>query len=64
MGQYEEVIDMQLVEALVNVLEYDQSPSAQPPSRDLAPTATVMSYADDDTSRASTPPLNHCPSPR
>eukprot|EP00975_Prorocentrum_lima_P063363 12891078-Prorocentrum_lima.AAC.1 len=63
MGQHEEVIDMQLVEALANALD-DQSSSAQPPSGDLAPTATVVSYAGDDTSRRSTPPLNHCPSPR
>eukprot|EP00975_Prorocentrum_lima_P060939 12779879-Prorocentrum_lima.AAC.1 len=52
----DEVIDMQLVEAFADALEHDQPR--------LAPTATVMSYADDVTSRASTPPPDHYPSPR
>eukprot|EP00975_Prorocentrum_lima_P035725 7509726-Prorocentrum_lima.AAC.1 len=55
---------MQLVEALAVALEHDQVSSAPPPEGDLAPTATVMYCAGDDTSTASTPPLNHYPSPR
>eukprot|EP00975_Prorocentrum_lima_P057933 12155202-Prorocentrum_lima.AAC.1 len=52
-----------MVEALANALEH-QVPSATPPAGDLAPQATVMSYAGDDTSRASTPTPHHCPSRR
>eukprot|EP00975_Prorocentrum_lima_P044958 9416959-Prorocentrum_lima.AAC.1 len=70
MGQDEGIIDMQFVEALAHDLEHDHDPPAHPPDGtqrpdgDLVTTVTVQSYAGEDISRASTPPLNHCPSPR
>eukprot|EP00975_Prorocentrum_lima_P029453 6185334-Prorocentrum_lima.AAC.1 len=61
---------MQLVEALADALAHDHEPPARspdgvhPPDGELVTTVTVQPYAGDGTFRASTPPLNHCPSPR
>eukprot|EP00975_Prorocentrum_lima_P044956 9416826-Prorocentrum_lima.AAC.1 len=62
--QDEGMIDMQWVKALSEQLEHVRLPSVAPPDGELVLSATVLSYAGDDTPRASTPPLHHCPSPR
>eukprot|EP00975_Prorocentrum_lima_P050175 10506313-Prorocentrum_lima.AAC.1 len=55
---------MQWVEALIAQVEHVRLPSVSHPDGELVLSAGDLSYAGDDTSRASTPPLHHCPSPR
>eukprot|EP00975_Prorocentrum_lima_P016523 3503882-Prorocentrum_lima.AAC.1 len=70
MGQYEDAVDMQLVEALGDALEHNQSSSAEAsngahsPDGEIVPTAAVLCHAGDENPRSSTPPLNQLPSPR
>eukprot|EP00975_Prorocentrum_lima_P024970 5243621-Prorocentrum_lima.AAC.1 len=61
--QDEGMIDMHWVEALSGQLEHVRLHSVTRPEGELVLSAIDLPYAGDDTPRASTPPLRHCPIP-